>query len=34
MAILRQETGEKYDPALMQIFSEHIEASEFRAGRD
>ncbi|BCK87060.1 cyclic di-GMP phosphodiesterase [Sideroxyarcus emersonii] len=33
MAILHQETGEKHDPALMQIFSEHIETSEFRAGR-
>lgn len=34
MAILRQETGEKHDPALMQIFSKHIETSGFRAGRN
>lgn len=33
MAIMREETGEKHDPELMQIFCEIIESSELKAAK-
>ncbi len=33
MAIMREETGEKHDPELMQIFCRIIESSELKAAR-
>ena len=33
MAILHQETGEKHDPELMEIFCKTIECSKFKAAR-
>ncbi|KGK42107.1 phosphohydrolase [Nitrincola sp. A-D6] len=33
MAILHEETGEKYDPELMRVFCEIIETSQFKAAK-
>jgi response regulator RpfG family c-di-GMP phosphodiesterase len=33
MAILHEETGEKYDPELMRVFCKIIETSQFKAAR-